>query len=89
MRTRTFGAKARSGDRIFIDWLRNGRGSSAIGAMSPRAHAGGLVSMPIAWDEVESRADPAAFTLQAVERLVARPQSTTARGIAGWNRGTS
>jgi bifunctional non-homologous end joining protein LigD len=40
------GPAARRGGKVFIDWLRNGRGQTAIGAMSPRARAGGLVSMP-------------------------------------------
>jgi bifunctional non-homologous end joining protein LigD len=38
--TATAGAKTRSGGKIFVDWLRNGRGSSAIGAMSPRSGLG-------------------------------------------------
>lgn len=62
------GALARRGGKIFIDWLRNGRGASAIGAMSPRARAGGLVSAPLSWAEVAQCVPPEQFTLEAVRR---------------------
>ena len=63
--TATAGPRARRGGKVFVDWLRNGRGQTAIGAMSPRARAGGLVSMPLTWAEVES-VDPGTFTLRRV-----------------------
>jgi len=64
--TAVSGPNARRGGLIFVDYLRNGRGQSAIGAMSPRALHGGLVSTPLTWAEVEAQIRPETFTLRAV-----------------------
>ncbi len=40
-------------NKIFIDWIRNGRGATSIAPYSIRARKGAKVSMPIAWDELD------------------------------------
>jgi bifunctional non-homologous end joining protein LigD len=49
--------------RIFIDCLRNGRGTTAIGAWSPRARAGFPIAAPVSWRQVEHDIRPDAFTI--------------------------
>ena len=45
-------SKAKRKGRIFIDWLRNERGSTAIAPYSIRAREGGPVAVPVSWDEL-------------------------------------
>jgi bifunctional non-homologous end joining protein LigD len=50
--------------RIFLDFLRNGRGNTAIGSYSPRARARFPVACPVTWSQVENGIAPDAFTIQ-------------------------
>lgn len=64
-------AKARRKNKIFIDYLRNGRGASAIAPYSPRARGGGPVATPLEWEDLAAALDPAAFTIQTIPQHVA------------------
>jgi bifunctional non-homologous end joining protein LigD len=45
-------SKAEREGKIFIDWLRNTRGATAIAPWSSRAREGAPVSMPVSWEEL-------------------------------------
>ncbi len=56
-------AMAQRSGRLFIDYLRNGRGTTAVGAWSPRARAGFPIAAPVTWKQVAAGIRPASFTL--------------------------
>ena len=68
--TANMAMRARQG-RIFIDYLRNARGATAVGAYSARARAGAPVATPLSWDEVEKGVKPDAFTVLTVPSRLA------------------
>jgi len=65
--TASMAIKARRG-RIFIDYLRNGRGSTAVAAYSTRAKPAATVSTPLTWEEVESGIRADHFTIETLPR---------------------
>jgi bifunctional non-homologous end joining protein LigD len=62
-------------DLIFIDWLRNGRGATAIASYSLRARATAGVALPISWSELGRLKSGDAYTVRnAAARIAARPR---------------
>jgi bifunctional non-homologous end joining protein LigD len=58
-------AQANRRGRIFLDYLRNGRGTTAIGTYSPRVREGFPIAAPVTWKRTESGIRPDAFTMQS------------------------
>ena len=61
--------KAKRKNKIFIDWIRNGRGATSVAPYSLRARKGAGVSMPITWDELDSIAPDGINMAEALGRL--------------------
>ncbi|MEA5024183.1 Multifunctional non-homologous end joining protein LigD [bioreactor metagenome] len=61
--------KAKRTDKIFIDWIRNGRGATSIAPYSLRARVGATVSMPILWDELDTVAPDGIDMAEALRRI--------------------
>src|SRR5205814_6288720 len=61
--------KKERGDRVFLDATRIGPGKHVVAAYSPRARAGGTVSFPVEWKDLE-RVAPQDFTIRNVPRLI-------------------
>ena len=62
--------KAQRKGKIFLDYLRNGRGATAVAPYSTRARPGAPVATPITWAELTRGAKPSDFDVTTVpERL--------------------
>jgi bifunctional non-homologous end joining protein LigD len=66
-------AKARRKGRIFIDYLRNGRGATAIAPYSPRARGTAPIATPVSWEELRTIAAASAFKLRDMTARLAQP----------------
>jgi bifunctional non-homologous end joining protein LigD len=74
-------AKAKRVGKIFVDYLRNQRGATAVVPYGARARENAPVAAPIAWDELDDFDKAGAFTIRDVKKLQERAAS---KALKGW-----
>lgn len=68
-------SKAKRKGRIFIDWLRNERGATAVCPYSLRARPGAPVATPVRWDELSGISSGHDYTLSNIRRRLSSLKS--------------
>ncbi len=74
-------SKAKRTGKIFIDWLRNQRGATAVVPYSARSRAGAPVAVPVTWDELATFDNAHPFSISDADALIAR---AAAPALKGW-----
>ena len=67
--------------RIFIDYLRNGRGATAIASYSLRAREGAPVAVPVRWDELSVAMRSDRYNIDNVRRRLGALQDDPWEGF--------
>jgi len=74
-------SKAKRVGKIFVDYLRNQRGATAVLPYSARARPGAPVAVPIAWQELKDFQDAHPFSIGDARRLIDRAAN---KSLTGW-----
>jgi bifunctional non-homologous end joining protein LigD len=76
-------SKAKRNGRIFVDYLRNQRGATAVMPYSVRARPGAPVAVPLTWEELRGLNSPTHWSVRDGRSLAKRADS---KALRGWGR---
>lgn len=76
-------AKRERAGKIFLDYLRNGRGATYIAPFSARARAGAPIAVPIPWTALDKDLSPSAYTVRTLATYLRRYPRDPWAGYAG------
>ncbi|WP_439532169.1 DNA ligase D [Polymorphobacter sp.] len=76
-------AKAKRQGRIFIDYLRNQRGATAVMPYSARARENAPIAAPLTWEELRKLEAPAGWHINDAAEMLARAAS---KDLRHWGR---
>jgi bifunctional non-homologous end joining protein LigD len=76
-------SKAKRGGKIFVDYLRNQRGATAVAPYSVRARPNAPVAVPLTWDELDEIDGPAHWHVGDAKELLKRASK---KRLQGWGR---
>ncbi len=66
-------SKAKRKGKIFVDWLRNDRGNTAIAPYSIRARPGAPVAVPVSWQELPGLKEASCFDIPKAAMRLEKP----------------
>ena len=73
-------SKAKRKGKIFIDYLRNQRGSTAVMPYSVRARENAPVAVPIGWDALADARTAGQWTIKDASELLERAAGADLKG---------
>jgi bifunctional non-homologous end joining protein LigD len=75
--------KDKRGGKLYVDYGQNGEGRTIVSPYTIRARDGAVVSMPIAWDELDESLDPTRFTIKTALARVEKHGDLFAGALRG------
>jgi len=79
-------SKAKRGGKIFVDYVRNNRGATAIAPYSTRARERATVAVPLRWAELSGRARPDTYTVKNLPNRLRQLKGDPWEGYFGIGR---
>lgn len=79
-------SKSKRRGKIFLDYLRNGRGATAIASYSTRARPGAPVAVPVRWDELGPALHSDRYNVDNLRRRLAALRADPWEGFADARR---